>query len=112
MTSRFGRGHAKAFIEIVLITLALMFAAVLSASVGAQSGRLKDPKSKPKPGQGPVVQPRRPPTSQKSPTPILNLARRVKRATMLIQRTSYASHRTWFRSPPPYSTPAVTRSPG
>ncbi|HEV2883543.1 MAG TPA: VWA domain-containing protein [Pyrinomonadaceae bacterium] len=69
VTLRLGRGHARAFIEIVLITLALTFAAELSASVSAQSGRLKDPKSKPKSGQGPVVQPRRPPGSQKLPPP-------------------------------------------
>lgn len=69
MTSGLGRRQAKAFVEVALITLALTFAAVLSAGVAAQSGRLKDPKSKPKAGSVPVVQPRRPPSSQKSPTP-------------------------------------------
>jgi Ca-activated chloride channel family protein len=70
MTSRLGRGHAKAFIEILVMTLALAVAAVLSTSVAAQSGRMKDPKSKPKPGQGPIGPPRRPSPSQKSPAPI------------------------------------------
>jgi len=70
VTLGFRREHAESFIKIVLITLALIFAAVFSASAGAQSGRLKDPKPKPKPTQGSVVQPSRPPTSQKSPAPI------------------------------------------
>src|SRR5688572_11781170 len=68
--SRMRRGHAEAFIKIVFITLALTFAAVLSASAAAQSGRLKDPKPKTKPAQGPIVRPSRPTTSQKSPAPI------------------------------------------
>ena len=72
MTSAFRRGHADSFIKIVFITLALAltFAAILSASVAAQSGRLKDPKPKTKPAQGPIAQPGRPATSQKSPAPI------------------------------------------
>jgi Ca-activated chloride channel homolog len=65
-----GRWPAKRFIELALITLALAFAAILSAGAAAQSGRLKDPKSKSKPGQVPVVQSRRPPSSQRSPTPV------------------------------------------
>lgn len=69
MTSAIRQGHAE-FITIVFITLALIFGAVLSASVSAQSGRLKDPKPKTKPKQGPIAQPGRPPTSQKSPAPI------------------------------------------
>jgi len=69
VTSGLRRGHAKSFIEIVLITLALAFTAVWSATVAAQSGRLKEPKAKPKSGQGPIVQPRRAPPPQKSPTP-------------------------------------------
>lgn len=69
MTSA-SRGHAESFIKIVSITLALTFAAILAASVAAQSGRLKDPKPKTKPAQGPIAQPDRPPTSQKSPAPI------------------------------------------
>ncbi|MDQ3173717.1 MAG: VWA domain-containing protein [Acidobacteriota bacterium] len=70
VTSAFRRGHADSFIKIVFITLALTFAAILSASVAAQSGRLKDPKPKTKPAQGPIAQPGRPATSQKSPAPI------------------------------------------
>ncbi len=68
MTPYFGRGHAESFIQIVFVTLALTWTVILSASVAAQSGRLKDPK--PKPSQGPIAQPGRPPTSQKSPAPI------------------------------------------
>lgn len=41
----------------------------LTAGVAAQSGRLKDPKSKPKPRQGPIAEPIRPPTSQKPSAP-------------------------------------------
>ncbi|HYJ85515.1 MAG TPA: VWA domain-containing protein [Pyrinomonadaceae bacterium] len=70
VTSDLKRRHARGFVEIIFITLALTVAAVLSAGVAAQSGRLKDPKAKPKPGQGPVGQPRRLPASQKSPPPI------------------------------------------
>ncbi len=62
--------HAESFIKIVFITLVLAFTAVLSASVVAQSGRMKDPKQKTKPTQGPIAQPGRPPTSQESPAPI------------------------------------------
>ncbi len=70
MTSARRRGHAESFIKLLFITVALTFAAVLSASVAAQSGRLKDPKPKTKPPQGPIAQPGWPPTSQKSPAPI------------------------------------------
>ena len=70
MTPAFLRVRAEAFSKILFITLVLMFAAVFSDSGAAQSGRLKDPKPKPKPGQGPIVQPSRPPTSQRSPAPI------------------------------------------
>ncbi|HYN24245.1 MAG TPA: hypothetical protein VES69_04305, partial [Pyrinomonadaceae bacterium] len=70
VTPAFRRGHAESFIKIVFITLALTFTALLSASVAAQSGRLKDPKPKTKPAQGPIAQPGRPATSQKSPAPI------------------------------------------
>ncbi len=69
MTSAFRRG-AESFIKIVFIALVLTFAAALSASVAAQSGRLKDPKPKTKPSQGPIAQPGRPPNSQKSPPPV------------------------------------------
>ncbi|MBA2526538.1 MAG: VWA domain-containing protein [Pyrinomonadaceae bacterium] len=70
VTSARRRGHAESFIKLLFITVALTFAAVLSASVAAQSGRLKDPKPKTKPPQGPIAQPGWPPTSQKSPAPI------------------------------------------
>ncbi|MCM3902138.1 MAG: VWA domain-containing protein [Pyrinomonadaceae bacterium] len=70
VTSGSCRGHEESFIKIVFITLALTVAAWLSASVNAQSGRQKDPKPKSKPTQGPIAQPNRPPTSQKSPAPI------------------------------------------
>jgi len=69
VTSAFRR-DAESFIKIVFIVLVLTFAAALSASVAAQSGRLKDPKPKTKPSQGPITQPGRPPTSQKSPPPV------------------------------------------
>lgn len=70
MTASFRRGRAESFIKIVFITLALTLTAVLSASVAAQSGRLKDPKPNPKPAQGRGGQPGRPRTSQKSPASI------------------------------------------
>jgi Ca-activated chloride channel homolog len=68
------RGRAKLSVEILLITLALTlsFAVVLSANVEAQSGRMKDPKAKPKPSPGTIGQQRRPPSSQKSPPPIMS----------------------------------------
>ena len=64
------RRRAESFIKITFITLALTVTAWLSAGVAAQSGRLKDPKPKTKPTQGPTAQPTRPPTSQRSPAPI------------------------------------------
>jgi Ca-activated chloride channel family protein len=70
VTSARRRGYAESFIKIVFTTVALTFAAVLSASVAAQSGRLKDPKPNTKPAQGPIAQPSRPRTLQKSPAPI------------------------------------------
>lgn len=63
------RSGAESFIKIIFITLALTLTAWLSAAVAAQSGRLKDPKPKTKSAQGPIVQPGRPATAQKSPSP-------------------------------------------
>lgn len=65
-----GREHGELLIEIIFITLALAFVSTFSAGVTAQSGRLKDPKPKAKPTQGPVAQPARPRTTRKSPAPI------------------------------------------
>ena len=70
MTSCSRRGHAELSIKIVFITFALLVTAYLTASVAAQSGRLKDPKRKTNPTQGPNSRPNRLPTSQKSPSPI------------------------------------------
>lgn len=70
MTPGFRPERAEPFSRIVFIVLGLVFAAVFSANVAAQSGRLKDPKPKPKPTQGPIVQPSRPPISHKYPAPI------------------------------------------
>jgi VWFA-related protein len=70
VTPALRRVHTRSIIKIEFITLALMFAVVLSASGAAQSGRLKDPKPKTKPVQGTTAHPGRPPTSQKSPAPI------------------------------------------
>lgn len=63
------RSDAESFIKIIFVTLALTVMAWLSGSVAAQSGRLKDPKPKTKPTQGPIVQRSRTTTSQKSPSP-------------------------------------------
>lgn len=65
----FWRRCSESIINLVLIILALMFAAVLSASAAAQSGRLKDPKPKTKPARVPNAQPSRPPAAQESPVP-------------------------------------------
>lgn len=53
-----------------LVTIVLALTACLSASLAAQSGRLKEAKPKAKPAQPPISQPSRPPTSQKSPVPL------------------------------------------
>lgn len=64
------REPGELFIKVIFITLALAFTLAFSAGVTAQSGRLKDPKPKAKPTQGPVGQSGRPRTTQKSPAPI------------------------------------------
>jgi Ca-activated chloride channel homolog len=70
LTRAFRRRRSEAIINIALVVLALTFAAVLSASPGGQSGRLKDPKPKTKPARVPITQPGHPPASQKSPAPM------------------------------------------
>ncbi len=51
------------------ISLVLVFAAVLTPGATAQSGRLKDPKAKPKRTPAPIAEPVRPASSQKSSPP-------------------------------------------
>jgi len=70
VTPAFCRGYVESFVKIVFVTLVLTVTTWLTASAAAQSGRLKDPKSKSKPTQGPIAQPGRTPISQKSPSPI------------------------------------------
>ena len=69
MTLLCKRGRASSSVQLVFITLLSIFVSALTAGVAAQSGRLKDPKSKPQPRQGPIAEPIRSPTSQKSSTP-------------------------------------------